>query len=171
MKSFFFLCAAALLGLGVAHGAAEDLQFDTNAVLSENELGRAGTEDMTQAGRWGNPEKEGARTYRLRSGALSRVGIKAWWPQGEFAPEDVLLAITVKDTVAEPVTVAGWNGTGSEYGYESCGYVGGRKDGQWRTYYLRCVKECIRRHAADEWKGNWSLLFDEGAPAASTISS
>jgi len=141
-------------------------------VLSDNDIGHS--KDMTQTGRWRPPAREGQdtlegeRTFRVFPGgrSLSRVRVAAWWPAGEAPPEDVVVAVTFKDTAAQPVTVAGWTGAGGIYGYPILGRIGGSADAAWKTQYLVCPRSQVRRHPDGEWRGHWSLLFNKGEPIA-----
>lgn len=148
--------AAFLCGMA----SPQESLFAPEDILSENDVG--GNVDATQAGRWGPPQAEGERTYRQYPKALSRVGLPAWWEEGDSPDSDVMLVVTFKDTTTVGVTVAGWTGVGGIYGYPVIGLVGGAGDGQWKDELLFCPKNQIRRHPDGDWKGNWSLLFCQG---------
>ena len=158
--------AAVLLIVPASLNAAGPRQgMSARAAIAANDVGRP--DDLTQRGRWSKPASEGLHTYRVRpAGSLSRVGLPAWWAKGDAPSEDALLAVTYKDTTAEPVSVGGWTGVGGIYGYPVLGLVGGKGDGAWRTKVLLVGRHNARRHDDGPWKGKWSILFAHGGELA-----
>ncbi len=128
-------------------GRADDaVSYSPEDMLSSADVG--GKANVFQTGPWGEPQKEGDRSFRLYPGkdAPSRIAFKPWWQEADSPGSDAILAFRYKDAVTSPMIVLGWNGVGGEYGYNYIGQFGGANDGQWKTALLFVARELIARH-------------------------
>lgn len=134
-------------------------------ILSDNDIGLAG--DMTTPGRWGEPEDEDGRSFRAYPGSrsLSYVGIKPWF-KGDGPGEDVIIAVTFKDTTPQPVSVHTWHGTGRTYGYDAVGWIGGADDGKWKRALMVCPKGLVRIRPGQKPENVCWMLFTGGGKIA-----
>jgi hypothetical protein len=147
-----------LAGSGGERAAAEPPAFSAVDVLVDVDLGAEG--DGAQDG-WGEPLREGQRTYRTLPTA-GDLAVSPWWPQ-EAPAQDAILVITFKDAAAATVDVHGRG----ERSTLLLGRFSGVGDGAWKqaaVYLFRVADQ--GRHTDGPMAGRWSVRFSCPQPVA-----